>query len=189
MTAKRRKKSRFKKFIFLCLIIAAAVISFFAVQEFQKDTSKKVTTETSQTQNNSDSDSDDLKTESEPESEPETSVESAEETIKETDASDPNLSESVTGSVTKAIFTNDNYRIAVTTDQALSEGNCELSFVSSEVNLSASAQIVAHPNSSSCTFNLPASEVKNGFYDLKVVITTTQNRSGIIEDRIEVSNG
>jgi len=184
---RRHQKSIFPKILFTLLFIAAIIIAVLVAKDFFTNTTTNDThderhTSTVASTTTQKDISDTTTTTSD-------SYENKDENgIATINTEDPNLSSYVTGSISKALFTKNNtYRLAITTDQALSEGTCNLTFSSSNHTITASAEIVAHPNSSSCTFDLSAEEVTSGFWDVQVTIHTTQDRSGTIKDRIEVT--
>lgn len=78
------------------------------------------------------------------------------------DGNDPNLEESLTGSITAARISEDKLIIRVTIDQYLSNGTCSLIVTNGDRTLEKTASIAPIASTSSCEgFDIPTSELNN----------------------------
>jgi len=187
MSKKNRKRSRkMPKFIgFLFFAAVIGVAAFFYLQTFaekNQEASSNQPTEISQN-------APDSKTETtDSQEQVEQSDIKKENGIEVFPDSDPNNSATITGFITRAAKTSKGtFRIVAETSQALSEGTCDLEMTNSQESLTASSGIVAHPNAATCTFDFDPASIANGSWNIKVKVSTTENRTGIIEETIEVS--
>lgn len=176
----RQPKKTTKIIIVIVLLIFVALATFFCLRILQKKSSPESGPSKQETQQETKQDNkEELKNQ-------ESSEIKKEDGIEIIDEKDPNNSEVITGSITRASkISNGNFRIIAMTDQALSEGNCELTFSNNKETLTSESEIVAHPNASTCTFDL-TEELEPGEWNIIVKITTTKNRSGIIKDIVEL---
>ena len=188
--SRRRKRNSIPQIILIMIILALlAGAGYFAYQKFFIKTEEGTTTETQKTEETEEESKTEEKTPEKSETITETTKTKTTkntEGIKEIEEDNPNNSETVTGHISKAAFNGDNYRIVATTDQALSEGTCKLTFKKDGQTIEKTAEIVARPNASSCSFDISGEQVSAGFWTIEVKIETTENRQGTINDQVEV---
>lgn len=186
MQRKKQKRQRKvgQKIFFLILLIVAITIGWLVYNAYFKDKQKvdKI---------------DEKKEESSPKVEEQQKEEKKEEAPKKDeseikkengvtiiDEDDPNNSDSVTGYISSSGVKGDYFKIIVTTEQALSEGECKLSLTGNR-EYNSVTDVVAHPGSSSCVFKMNKDEIEDGKYHAEITVTTTGGRSGTITGEVE----
>lgn len=182
---KRKNKKTTKIIIAIIIAILIALVTFFCLRIFTEKNNLDTQNITSENPQKS-------KSQQKAESNREITIESTdikkEDGVRVEDEDDPNNSEIITGSIARASKTSDGtiFRIIATMDQALSDGECELTFSNSFKTLTLISKITAHPNSAACTFDLNSQEITSGEWNILVKIVTTNERFGIIEDSVEI---
>lgn len=92
------------------------------------------------------------------------------------DGKNPNLSDSLTGNLTYAGFSGDNFLVRVAIDQYLTSGTCSLVISDGNKTLEKTADIFADATSSSCQgFDIPKSEIESLSNYLEITINLTSN--------------
>lgn len=179
---KVRKRKVGQKLFFLILLIVAIVVGFLVYNAYFKDKEKVNESDKKIEENNSVIEKKEEKVEKKEEN---TNTDIKKENgIEVIDENDPNNSEYVTGRISSSGIKGDYFKITVITDQALSEGECLLKSIGDE-KYNEVSDIVAHPNSSSCTFKLDKNIVKEGKYTAEILVTTTGDRTGTIRGEVE----
>ena len=114
--------------------------------------------------------------ETEPENKTEESNEDIEESLKEPvqyEGEDPNLSASLTGTITTARVVGSTAIIRVNIDQYLSSGSCALELKSASGSYSDSANIVTSASTSTCEgFNIPVKNLASGTWQIEITISS-----------------
>lgn len=106
--------------------------------------------------------------------------------IKQNEGSDPNSSESLTGSLTSAAQSGDNLIIRVNIDQYLSSGTCVLKLESSGKVVEKSAPIFPTASTSSCEgFDVPVSELGSGKWDIIITLSSGE-KTGEIKGEVNL---
>ncbi len=93
---------------------------------------------------------------------------------------DPNQLEIITGSITTARVSGDNFIIRLSLDQFLSSGTCELTMQSDASSYQATAQIVTSAATSTCEgFDIPLSNLSSGKWAYSIEIYSG-SKTGLI---------
>ena len=181
--ARRRRKSRkwISGFLFLILVIVAAVICYLVWDNYFRDDKPQETQETEQItekkpddevvqgdDKNSNEDGDDKK-------------------VIQYEGEDPNTQDELSGSVTYAGKLNENISVRVNIDQFLNEGSCKLSILSnSETIYEENAQVVSSASTSTCDgFDFSSSAFAPGNYNIIIRIISGE-KSGSIKGTLEI---
>lgn len=100
---------------------------------------------------------------------------------------DPNLSATLTGTITFANKIDQDLKIYTVINQIISEGSCELSLTSGDKTIFRQSGIVANPSSSSCQiFSIPLTELgSNKNWSIKIKISD-QTRQGTIKKEVNL---
>lgn len=103
------------------------------------------------------------------------------------DGNDPNLEESLTGSITTARIEGDKLIIRVTIDQYLSSGTCSLTVTNGEQTIEKTANITPIASTSSCEgFDIATSELNNLENKISIKIKITSgDKTGNITGEVE----
>lgn len=180
--ARRRKRS--KKwiswlFILILLVAAGIVVNLVWKDYFSDDKGQDSDEETVIVE---EEDKEFEKTENE---EVET-TEEKEETI-QYDGEDPNEGGELTGVVTYAGVAGSNLMIRINIDQFLSGGTCKLKLINDGVTeYKDTASIAESATTSTCEgFNVPLSEITDGYYEIVVEINA-DGKTGVISGEVEI---
>lgn len=119
----------------------------------------------------------------------ESDQESGDKTVVQYEGEDPNGLEELTGVVTYAGVENSNLVISTMIDQYIAGGgNCELTLMNDDSDdvYTASVDAFADITTSYCEdFAVPTSELKQGKYQIKIVVTG-ENKEGTIESEVNI---
>ena len=103
------------------------------------------------------------------------------------DGEDPNVSESITGTLTTARFSGDKLILRVNIDQYLSSGTCQLTVSDGAHTLAKTANLIPSAATSTCEgYDIAGSELSSFARPLYITINLTSgDKSGIIEGQAE----
>ena len=98
----------------------------------------------------------------------------------------PNLNDSLTGSINYTGVAGNNLIIRTTINQTLSSGSCEISLTNGSTTVTRTSGIIPNPSSSSCEgFDIPTSELGSGNWEITIKITSG-DKSGVLKGTAKI---
>ena len=186
-TPKKSKKKIILATTLLVVVVAGAFVFAYAFRpltgtpaEDTKDLKNTSSTKGSSTKKDNSKDDDTISNKSEP------TVEKEKDNPTQYEGSNPNTSESLTGSINYLSVIDGNLTVRITINQVLSTGSCTLTLTNGNKTVSRSSSIVQNPSSSTCDgFNVPVSELSSGKWKASVSVES-DNRKGTFTSEVNV---
>lgn len=98
----------------------------------------------------------------------------------------PNLNDSLTGSINYTGVAGNNLIIRTTINQTISSGSCEISLTNGSTTVTRTSGIIPNPSSSSCEgFDIPTSELGSGNWEITIKITSN-DKSGVLKGTAKI---
>ena len=182
----RRHRPFYKAPLFFLVIILLVIFAGFACAKYLDDKYSAPTPDALPTENTPKPDSATSASSSHDETSDSVADNPDGKTPEQYEGKNPNLSETLTGTLSTARFSCDKLLLRVNIDQYLSSGTCSLTVSDGSRSLSKTASVVPEVSTSSCEgFDIPASELSNFSRPLSIQINITSgSKSGLITGSI-----
>ena len=186
--SKKRKKITPKKIIKIGLILLIAVAVIFVTKEIiRHQTSPEKTEEEASEKVIEESKAEQKSTEEKKENDSDWSQETEKkEEHQNFEGEDPNERSELTGIITTARVSGENFIVRVSIDQYLSSGTCELKLEKSEKNYEETVNIYSDVSTSTCEgFDIPLSSLEKGVWNATINLSS-EGKTGNIEGKVTI---
>lgn len=189
--SKRKTKLTPKKYIQIGLILLAFVgVSFLTLNIINDniEAPKEDKTTDDYREKTEDGNKEEQKTEKKEEHKEEEKKEEQEQekNHQNYEGENPNRKDELTGIITTARTSGDNFIVRISIDQFLSSGSCELILENNEKKYTEQVDIISDASSSTCEgFDIPVYKLENGTWNLTVNLSSGE-KTGKIKEEVTV---